>query len=182
MTGLHLPGPHLCPACNVVHDMRDESKLFSNAVRAKKDHIGTFLPIASNGQTAPTRCYGLFGSGGTQTLLLSENSIPNFGIASSNYPYVFSIGSSGWYSIAITWQVYQHQNNTTTCSIVTTRGTRTSNPVNTNGSGDCGTGTYWESLLFAGDTITFQGTQAPYTWTGDNSFSIDFVPTPQYRK
>lgn len=180
---LHLPGPHLCPICNIVHDIRRESNLLPS-VLSKLSHNGTYLPIASNGQTNPARCYGTFGSGGSTTLTVSENSISGLSVTSSGYPYSFSVGRTGWYSIGVMWQYGVNSATSGTVSINVNGSARaTSNQVDTSNH-DAGTGVYLEGNLNAGDSISFTSSYgtAPYTWTGINSFSIVFVPTPQNRK
>lgn len=180
MPSIHLLSPHLCPVCNTVHKASSE---LSQAVRAKQSHAGTFLPIAGSGSN-PGRCWGVFGSGGGAVLSASENSIPGFTVSSTTYPYVFTIGRTGWYYIGGMWQFGVGTVTDGTVTISINGAVRiTSNRVDSR-SHDAGTGIYLEMLLNPGDTISFASSQGvgPYTFTGTSSFSIDFVPTPQYRK
>jgi hypothetical protein len=180
---LHLPVPHVCPACGGPHRA---ARAELPAAADLRPYFATFLMVSGSGVT-PLVCTGIFGSGAGVTASISSNTITGLALSSATTPYTFSVGKTGIYSLFAQMQFYQGDAGNPYV-IVQVNGGDLANSNTVHGpsgtNNDMGTGVYWYGQINAGGTFSFRKSngQGAYGFTGQNNFTILFVPTPNYRQ
>lgn len=96
---LHLPGPHLCPVCNVVHDPSGRDAALPRAARLRP-YTATYIPLPTTAQT--TTSTGV-DPGATAAATISLNapspSVPAYVTYSAGAPTKLTIAKTGVYEV-----------------------------------------------------------------------------------
>ena len=189
---IHIPGPRLCPACNVVHKI---GKLSS--AQELRPFFNTYLPIAGSDSTPlvtfgtlsgtlqgsainPTISVtsdGIGGTTGSGGSVLTVNKTGIFFV----YAYINTSGNPQTHDVG--WYIQVNINGATQTLLGGSTNNKTELPYN---GGNSVAHAAWRGVITAGQTVSFTVNSDPkFSDAPINSgsyFEITFIPTPTYRR